>query len=91
MSTICFRLIRLTKRVRLGSLVNSVLMRGRSLVLGSDRLEWEFWGFHCMAKIKLLTTPKAGMTEAKMTTIRSPKATVNSQKDCRTDFMLDGA
>lgn len=44
-----------------------------------------------MAKIKLLTTPKAGMTEAKMTTIRSPKATVNSQKDCRTDFMLEGA
>lgn len=39
---VCFRLIRLTKRVRLGSLVNSVLMRGRSLVLGSERLEWEF-------------------------------------------------
>ena len=44
-----------------------------------------------MEKIKLLTTPKAGMTEAKMTTIRSPKATVNSQKDCRTDFILEGA
>ena len=44
-----------------------------------------------MEKIKLLTTPSAGMTDAKMTTIRSPKATVNSQNDCRTDFMLEGA
>ena len=38
-----------------------------------------------------LTTPIAGNTEANITTIRSPKATVNNQKDWRTDFIEEGA
>jgi len=38
-----------------------------------------------------LTTPLTGGAAAKMTTMRSPKATVNNQKDWRTDFIDVGA
>ena len=50
-----------------------------------------YFAFQLVRWLDWLTTPIAGNTEANITTIRSPKATVNNQKDWRTDFIEEGA